>query len=200
MFDECYLLSGAAVLVFLTVDVIYFFRCILMLLSTLVLKSPPASSIFVLYSICWFTDIDPFMHMNNGKYLREMDYARYDLFVRSNLYARYKNTVVGAIVIRYRRAISVLTPLKIESKIVWYDDKSFYVQQRIISLLDGFVRSDALLKMTSGSGKTGIIQTMKDEFKFERPDKCPDFVKSFIASDEQGSKSIKEELGCKKTC
>ena len=30
----------------------------------------------VLYSICGTTDIDYFCHMNNGRYLRELDFAR----------------------------------------------------------------------------------------------------------------------------
>jgi hypothetical protein len=30
----------------------------------------------VMYSICATTDIDYFCHMNNGRYLRELDFAR----------------------------------------------------------------------------------------------------------------------------
>ena len=30
----------------------------------------------VTYSLCWTTDLDYFFHMNNGKYFREMDFAR----------------------------------------------------------------------------------------------------------------------------
>ena len=29
-----------------------------------------------IYSLCWTTDIDYFGHMNNGKYFKEMDFAR----------------------------------------------------------------------------------------------------------------------------
>ena len=31
----------------------------------------------VIYSLCWTTDLDYFFHMNNGKYFREMDFARW---------------------------------------------------------------------------------------------------------------------------
>ena len=31
----------------------------------------------VIFSLCWTTDLDYFFHMNNGKYFREMDFARW---------------------------------------------------------------------------------------------------------------------------
>ena len=31
----------------------------------------------IIYSLCWTTDLDYFFHMNNGKYFREMDFARW---------------------------------------------------------------------------------------------------------------------------
>ena len=39
----------------------------------------------VIYGICWTTDLDYFMHMNNGKYFREMDFGRFDWCFRSGV-------------------------------------------------------------------------------------------------------------------
>ena len=72
-----------------------------------------------------------------------------------------------------------------------------YLQQRIVSLLDGFVRSDAVLKMTTSNGD--LIRILRDEFYYERPETCPPFVKSVIAADEVGSKSLRRELEVKKS-
>ena len=72
-------------------------------------------------------------------------------------------------------------------------EPSLYLQQRIISLLDGFVRSDAVLKMTTSN--SGLMGILRDEFNYERPGTCPPpFVKSFMTADELGSKGLRGEL------
>ena len=71
------------------------------------------SSTFNVYSVCWPNHIDPFLHMNNSRYLREMDFGRYDFYVRTGLRRQFSDTVLNACLIRYRRAISVCTLFKV---------------------------------------------------------------------------------------
>ena len=75
---------------------------------------------------------------------------------------------------------------------MWVEERSIYLQQRIVSLTDGFVRSDALLKMTTSN--SGLIRILRDEYNYERPGTCPPFVKSFMNADEVGSKGLRGEL------
>ena len=76
---------------------------------------------------------------------------------------------------------------------MWVEERSIYLQQRIVSLTDGFVRSDALLKMTTSNG--GLIRILRDEFNYERPGTSPPpFVESFMTADELGSKGLRGEL------
>ena len=42
-----------------------------------VLPSISIEEVGVTYSLCWTTDLDYFFHMNNGKYFKEMDFARW---------------------------------------------------------------------------------------------------------------------------
>ena len=44
----------------------------------------------VIKSICWTTDIDYFLHMNNAKYLKELDFARFDYYFRTGLWELFK--------------------------------------------------------------------------------------------------------------
>ena len=86
---------------------------------------------------------------------------------------------------------------QVETKVVWVEERSIYLQQRIVSLTDGFVRSDALLKMTTSN--SGLIRILRDEFNYERPGTSPPpFVESFMTADELGSKGLRGELDDRK--
>lgn len=39
----------------------------------------------VTWGLCWFTDLDLMFHMNNARYLRECDFARYKFLISNEL-------------------------------------------------------------------------------------------------------------------
>ncbi|XP_055711787.1 protein THEM6 [Phlebotomus papatasi] len=95
--------------------------------------------------LCITTDIDTLLfHMNNARYFRELDFAKADFYERTGLY----RTIVkkggsifqGAATIRYRRFIKTFTRFKITTKIVYWDEKSIFMEHKFISPSDGFVR------------------------------------------------------------
>jgi len=59
--------------------------------------------------------------MNNARYLRELDFARFHFYDRLGIYAavlkRKGGAVQGACTIRYRRAIPIFTLYKITTKV-----------------------------------------------------------------------------------
>lgn len=72
--------------------------------------------------ICLTTDIDTYKwHMNNARFIRELDFARVDLYERTGLYAMATEkggvVVMGACTIRYRRFIKLFSRYVIESKV-----------------------------------------------------------------------------------
>jgi Thioesterase-like superfamily len=82
-------------------------------------------NIFVIFSvagICLSNDVDTLLyHMNNARYLRELDFARVDFYERSGLYRAIKAkggaVVQGACTVRYRRFIRPFSVFKIHSKV-----------------------------------------------------------------------------------
>lgn len=77
---------------------------------------------FFFLGICTTHDIDVILtHMNNARYLRELDFARCHYYYRTKLYKAI--TKKGGIAfqtasnVRYRRAISFLSPYKITTKV-----------------------------------------------------------------------------------
>jgi acyl-CoA thioesterase FadM len=76
----------------------------------------------VLSGVCITTDVDTLLyHMNNARYLRELDFARVDFYERTGLYKKIRQkggaVVQGACTIRYRRFVRPFSVFKITSKV-----------------------------------------------------------------------------------
>lgn len=72
--------------------------------------------------MCFTTDIDTFIsHMNNARFIRELDFARVDFYERTGLFKLIKakggSLAMGATTIRYRRFIKLFNRFKITSKV-----------------------------------------------------------------------------------
>lgn len=104
-------------------------------------------------------DID-MCHMNNARYLRECDFARFSLYARNGVFKalRYLGAtmVVGATTIRYRRGLCIGESYELRSRIVTWDDKAFYLEQRFVSAKDGLVCAVMYCKQT-------VIRTSPDK-------------------------------------
>ena len=92
--------------------------------------------------------------------------------------------------IRYRRSIDFLNRFRLHTRLVWYDERSLYFEQRFITDSDNFVRAVALCKNTCVN--VDVIRLM-GELGFERPE-CPPVLQSFIRANEQSSEALKQEL------
>ncbi len=79
-------------------------------------------------------DLDLYLHMNNGRYLTLMDLGRIDLILRSALgRAAQKqgwNPLVGSILMRYRRPLQMWDLFTLKTRILGWDEKWFYIEQR----------------------------------------------------------------------
>lgn len=136
-------LLAAALALFCIVDVWYFVRA-----ATVILRAwfqPPVWDVTaeqVLTGRVTPHDID-MCHMNNARYLRECDFARFSLYTRNGVFKATRalgaNMVVGATTIRYRRALYIGEGYELRSRIVTWDDKAFFLEQRFVSTKDGLV-------------------------------------------------------------
>ncbi|CRK90770.1 CLUMA_CG004462, isoform A [Clunio marinus] len=100
--------------------------------------------------ICLSNDIDTLItHMNNSRYLRELDFARVDFYERTGLYKTVRNLkggiVQGAATIRYRRFIKPFSVFDITTKIIYWDPQSIYMESRFVGK-DGFIHAIAICK------------------------------------------------------
>lgn len=86
------------------------------------------------------TDQDILRHMNNGVYLSIMDVARFDMLHRNGVWKIFQDKgwypVVVSETISFRKSLQMWQKFTIESRIIGFDAKAVYVEQR-------FVRPDA---------------------------------------------------------
>lgn len=82
------------------------------------------------------TDLDVLGHMNNGVYLSIMDLGRMDLMQRSGVLPRLTKAgfypVMADETISFRRSLRPWQRFTIETRIVGYDEKAVYVEQRAV--------------------------------------------------------------------
>ncbi|MGW3964217.1 acyl-CoA thioesterase [Amycolatopsis sp. NPDC005003] len=106
------------------------------------------------------TDLDLNGHVNNGRYLSMLDLGRTDVVVRSRLFENARrhhlNAAVAGAAIRYRRPLSAGQRIRLRTRLVGWDDRSFYVAHRITAR--GNVASLALVRLRV-SGPAGPVST-----------------------------------------
>ena len=82
------------------------------------------------------TDLDINRHMNNGVYFSIMDVARFDMLVRNGVWRAFRSKgwypVVASETITFRKSLSLWQRFTIESKLLGYDDRAVYIEQRFV--------------------------------------------------------------------
>lgn len=81
-------------------------------------------------------DLDLNMHMNNGRYLTIADIGRTDLVVRTGIFKKVIRAgqipVLASATIRYRVQLEPWREYELQSRIVCWDEKWAYMEQRFV--------------------------------------------------------------------
>ena len=117
------------------------------------------------------TDLDPLLHMNNGKYLTLMDLGRLELMRRSGLWRELSNRgwypVVAGQTISYRRSLKLGQRFELDTQVLGFDDKWGYLEQTFrvgdVVYAHAFVRS-RFLKKSGGSVENGELAELVGGF------------------------------------
>lgn len=81
-------------------------------------------------------DLDFNLHMNNGRYLTIMDLGRLDLILRTGLMKimlqQASVPILASASIRYRLSIDPFQKYTLQTQIIGWDEKWFYIEQRFL--------------------------------------------------------------------
>ncbi|XP_035286106.1 protein THEM6-like [Anguilla anguilla] len=183
-------------LLFSCLDVWYFLRTAAAFLRGFVLPVQDILAEQVVAGRVLPHDIDHMGHMNNARYLRECDFARFDLFMRNRLFkamwALRGSIVVGASTIRYRRSLALGEAFELRSRIIGWDDKSFYVEQRFVSCADGFVSAVVLCRQNMPRTSPDKMVQFLCKKKVESPE-FPEELQHWINFINTSSQALRAE-------
>ena len=143
------------------------------------------------------SDLDFMLHMNNSKYLREMDFGRVGLAFekgfRESLRQSGSYITLGAASIRYRRSLQLFDRFLLRTQIVCWSDDALYFEQRIVRR-DGFVCAVMLAKMVlRGVTAPQLVRSVVGETVESPP--FPTDVTKWCESNEASSKRLRDPEG-----
>jgi len=91
------------------------------------------------------TDLDLNLHLNNGRALTLMDLGRVDLMLRmgvvGELRRRRWNPVIASLTVRFRRSLGLWQRFAIHTRLLCWDERWFYMEQRFVRGGDEVVRA-----------------------------------------------------------
>ena len=109
-------------------------------------------------------DLDLLGHVNNGIYLSLMDLGRMDMMIRSGkwqqLKARGWYPVAAAVTVSYRRSLRLWERYVLESKVIGFDDKAMYMEQRFVRGDEVYVTAIMKARFLRKSGGTVTVAEM----------------------------------------
>jgi|ERR1700730_2570338 len=120
-------------------------------------------------------DLDLNLHMNNGRYLTVMDLGRIDFLIRAGsprLFLRNRwQPLIGGTIIRYRFGLHAFKKFEVATRILCWDEKWFYFEQRVESSqgVAAIALSKALVRDRTGTVSPDSVLRLVG-IAAERPD------------------------------
>lgn len=196
-----------------TFDVPYFLRSLFSYVTATCIKKKLRVTDTAIYSsMCLTTDLDVYLsHMNNARYLREIDLARIEFLLRTGLWQELRRR--GGLIftisnsIRYRKFVRTFSRYEIRTRIVYWDDMSIFFEFRFVSKSDEFIRAivynrqrvvdcsaDELMRTVIAGGASAAAKTADADGAYRRPE-CPIEIHHWIQSNLMSSANLKAEMG-----
>nr|XP_029723391.1 protein THEM6-like [Aedes albopictus]XP_029723392.1 protein THEM6-like [Aedes albopictus] len=182
---------------YIAFDLNYFIRAIFTVVVILCSKRGlKLTDTITTYGICTTQDIDMMLnHMNNARFLRELDFARYHWYGRTGFWTKLRalggSAVQASVMVRYRKQLSLGHPFRIETNVVWWDDKCIYFEHKFVTLFDGFVRAVA----TSRQAITGVEldKVMKQFDDGQTRPEQPEEIRHWMNAVEISSRNLRKD-------
>ena len=112
------------------------------------------------------TDLDILGHMNNGVYFSIMDLGRMDLMIRAGSWAKLVEhgyyPVASNETITFRKSLQPWQRFDLETRIVGYDEKAVFVEQRFVVKGEIYARAFMRGRFLKKTGGTVSLQELTD--------------------------------------
>jgi len=132
----------------------------------------------------WVNDIDPLLHMNNGRYLTLMDLGRADAILRNGirraLRAHGWYSVVASETIRFRQSLDSFARYEMRTRLLGWDERSFFFRQAFVR--GGREYASALVRiriLKKGGGAVDAAEVAAAILPGVEPPELPRYVREW---------------------
>lgn len=143
----------------------------------------------------WPLDLDTNLHMNNGRYLTIADQGRADLLLRSGLWRAVLRhgwmPMLSGSTVRYRRELKPFQSFRLETRIVFWNERNFVMEHRFLTGDEGKGNLAAIALVRGGlydrKARTFVpARVIFREAGYEgpSPDATPEVAAFMLAEDE----------------
>ena len=145
----------------------------------------------------WPNDLDLNIHMNNGRYLTLMDLGRMDLMFRSGAARLWllkgHQPLVGLSMCRHFRALKVFQGFELRSRLLGWDEKWVYFEQRFESA--GELYALGLVKglMAGPKGLVPTAELLGHLGVREESPALPDYVLEWLGAERKAIRALKAQ-------
>lgn len=186
-------------IIYFMFDLNYFFRLLLTIISAKCFKNKvKLTDETSIYGICMTQDLDAVCsHMNNARYLRELDFARFDNFIQTNMFDTMRKKSITAVLsgscTRYRRPVPFLMVYKIMTKLIHLDEKHLYYEHKFVNPRNNFIHTVIFTKTTPIGVKVPLSELIKQvEPEIHLPEITKDF-QLWLESMEHSSQLLRKK-------
>jgi acyl-CoA thioesterase FadM len=127
-----------------------YFRMLVFILKSFFAKSLDPHEVSIMSFRVLPSDIDINLHLNNGRYLTMMDIGRLDFVMRTGLFKLMLKKkwlpVAVSVHITFLKELNPWTKFELQTRIVTWDDKWFYLEQNFIH--NKKIHASAIVKTT----------------------------------------------------
>jgi acyl-CoA thioesterase FadM len=145
----------------------------------------------------WPNDLDLNIHVNNGRYLTLMDLGRMDLMFRSGAARLWLMSglqpLVAFSMCRHFKALKLFQPFQLRSKVLGWDEKWIYFEQRFESKGELYALGVVKGLMAGKKGPLPTSQLMRILAMDEPSPALPAYVADWLASERKAIDMLKNE-------
>ncbi|CAH0407785.1 unnamed protein product [Chilo suppressalis] len=174
------------VLLNISLDISYFLRTIFTVFSGRVYqKIYSLSDVSTIYGICTFLDCDIwFRNIRDARIIRELDFARFHFYDRTGIFRRSRqlgiHSLQGSTLMLCQEQIPLFKPYKITTQLVYWDDRSLFLEHKVITLNDNKIRYYLISRQYALRGTEYAVQPLLKCLPGEENKLCPENINIWL--------------------
>ncbi|XP_053602970.1 protein THEM6-like [Plodia interpunctella] len=194
-----YYILVVILILYIIYDVNYVLRTLFTILSGRMLeKSYSLHDPTTIYGICTYLDCDEsFRSLRLARLLREIDIARFHFYDRTGIYERSQilkiSSLQGCTLSTTCEPVGLFQIYKITTKLVYWDDRSLFLEHEVATLSDGKLRHVIVSRQHPIGKDRNSTEALLHELKgAENSPSCPEYISHWIRSNEISSLKFKK--------